>query len=163
MGLFSSVKQVYNEVSDRIYERRAREVSEITENMRILRVMSDYSTAIKYVVQLKNDLEGLILVLGRQPEYPYLAMSAEQIASENPAFYGGGMDSAALDTVQPMIMAYACQLAGTNTLSPTQLLIRLAHNGKFYDFLNYCSDRINWLAARRHELEQSLSGKLKRI
>lgn len=50
MGLFSSVKQVYNEASDRIYERRAREVSEITENMRILRVMSDYSTAIKYVV-----------------------------------------------------------------------------------------------------------------
>ena len=62
MGFFSSVKQVYDGINDRIYDRRQKQISEITEDMRVLRVRNDYMTTRKYVIKLKHDLQGLAAV-----------------------------------------------------------------------------------------------------
>ena len=138
MGFFSSVKQVYDGINDRIYDRRQKQISEITEDMRVLRVRNDYMTTRKYVIKLKHDLQGLAAVAEQAPEY--LVGAAEQ-ASENPLFCGAETDSFSLNVTKQNIMAYACELAGadTETLSPRQLMIRLVRNGELSSLQEYLS------------------------
>ena len=138
MGFFSSVKQVYDGINDRIYDRRQKQISEITEDMRVLRVRNDYMTTRKYVIKLKHDLQGLAAVAEQAPEY--LVGAAEQ-ASENPLFCGAETDSFSLNVTKQNIMAYTCELAGadTETLSPRQLMIRLVRNGELSSLQEYLS------------------------
>lgn len=138
MGFFSSVKQVYDGINDRIYDRRRKQISEITEDMRVLRVRNDYMTTRKYVIKLKHDLQGLAAVAEQAPEY--LVGAAEQ-ASENPLFCGVETDSFSLNVTKQNIMAYTCELAGVDaeTLSPRQLMIRLVQNGELSSLQEYLS------------------------
>lgn len=116
MGFFSSVKQVYDGINDRIYDRRQKQISEITEDMRVLRVRNDYMTTRKYVIKLKHDLQGLAAVAEQAPEY--LVGAAEQ-ASENPLFCGAETDSFSLNVTKQNIMGIS-----VNWQAQTQRLFR---------------------------------------